>query len=452
MSNEVTTTQEDDDKYSDYMVDSGAEAQILCKVINTGSMAVLKVNCIDETYFAKYKAMYNFISEHDKKYGNVPDISTMAIKFPDFELFEVSESDKYLIENLSEQNLYRKACIVIKDIEPLLIKDSNQAVEFLMSQVPLLTQSTRLESVDIVADADVRLHEYEYLTENHEEVFTQTGFMELDEICGGWKRVELAFILGRPNNGKSWLLHRAALHARKQGKRVGIYSGEMEVSDVGYRIDTLESGISNTCLIRGNKAIKDKYTEYIDQLKKVETPIVIATQKEFNGRPGPAKIDAFIQKYNLDIVFIDQLSLMKDDKKSRDRRLTYENICQDLLDLTMRHQVPIVCAVQANRKTNEQEDDDKLPRLENIAESDSIGQIATKVIAMCQHEGRLWQKVVKNRNLALGPKLVYDWIIDKGVFTFNAEGTAEAQASEKGGMPPPKARRTKRDGKEMEAF
>lgn len=426
------------------MEDKGPECSILCKVLSSKSMMILNSNNIDGTFFVKYRPLYDFINEHVAKYGQVPDISTVAIQFPDFTIFDVQESDQYLVDTMYEQHLFRLSCITLKKLEPLLESDANKAVEFLQQEIPKLAGITPLNSFDLVKQSNIRLEEYESMLDKQDEFFIKTGFKELDDIMGGWKKEDIAIILGRPNQGKSWVLHAMALNAHNQGHRVGIYSGEMGKNDVGYRLDTLDSHISNTCLQRGNKVVHGSYKDYIEYLSQQENPIYITTQRDFNGRPTVAKLQSFIEKEKLDILFVDQLSLVSARTKSKDRRLQYEEIMQDFLDVTMRFQIPIICACQAGRKALEDDaEKDKLPRLEHIAESDAIGQVATRVVSMCQNEGNLLLKMCKNRNLALGPKIAYLWNIDKGMFEFNPEGGDMDSSSSEG---PAKKSPTRRRG------
>jgi replicative DNA helicase len=409
-------------EYEELMEDKGPECSILCKVLNTKSLTILNSNNIDETFFVKYRPIYDFIVDHASRYGQVPDISTISIQFPDFVIFDVQESDQYLVDTMYEQHLFRLSCVTLKKLEPLLQSDSLKAVEYLQQEIPKLAGITPLNTVDLVKNAPSRFEEYEKMIGNQTEYFINTGFPELDDIMGGWKQEEIAIVLGRPNQGKSWVLHKFALEAWKQGKRVGIYSGEMGKNDVGYRLDTLDSHISNTCLQRGNNVVHGAYKDYVNALQQQNIPIFITTQSDFNGRPTVAKLQSFIEKEKLDILFVDQLSLVQPSTKSRDRRLQYEEIMQEFLDVTMRFHVPIICACQANRKITEDDALDKLPRIEHISESDAIGQVATRVVSMCQQEGNLLLRMCKNRNLALGSKLAYLWNIDKGLFEFNEMG------------------------------
>lgn len=417
--------------FIDLMEDKGPECSILCKVLSSKSMMILNSNNIDATFFVKYRPLYDFIDEHVKKYKQVPDISTIAIEFPDFSIFDVQESDQYLVDRLYEQHVFRLSCITLKKLEPLLETDAQKAVEFLQQEIPKLANITPLNSFDLVEKSPIRLQEYEDMLDRQDEYFIKTGFSEFDEIMGGFKKNDLVILLARPNQGKSWILDKFALSAWHQGKRVGIYSGEMSKTDVGYRLDSLDSHISNTCLQRGNKAVHGAYKDYIDFLQKQEIPIFVTTQEDFNGRPTTAKLQAFIEKENLDILFCDQLYNVQPTTKSRDRRLQFEEVMQESLDITMRLGVPIIYACQAGRKALEDDGEkDKLPRLEHIAESDSIGQIATRVISMCQNDGNLVLKLVKNRNLALGDKVAYLWNIDKGLFEYNPEGTSSNSSEE----------------------
>lgn len=441
------------EEFVDLMEDKGPECSILCKVLATKSMMILNSNNIDGSFFVKYRPLYDFIVEHVSKYGQVPDISTVAIEFPDFTIFDVQESDQYLVDTMYEQHVFRMSCITLKKLEPMLQNNAQKAVEFLQQEIPKLANITPLNSFDLVEKSSVRLQEYEEMLDKQDEYFINTGFPEFDNIMGGFKKEDLVILLARPNQGKSWIVDKFALEAWHQGKRVGIYSGEMSKTDVGYRLDTLDSHISNTCLQRGNKAVHSNYKDYIEFLQKQEIPIFVTTQKDFNGRPTTAKLQAFIEKEKLDILFVDQLYSVQPTTKSRDRRLQFEEVMQESLDITMRLGVPIVYTCQASRKTvGEDAEKDKLPRLEHIAESDSIGQIATRVISMCQNEGNLLLKMAKNRNLALGDKVAYLWNIDKGLFEFNPEGVNSNIAGEGPKKVPASRRRGGMNRPESEVF
>ena len=94
--------------------------QILSKILATSDNSIVEDNLLTEEYFVGYENEYNFIQEHLKEYGNVPDKATFLAKFPDIELVEVTESDRYLVDTVREEYLYYKSVPVIQKAADLL--------------------------------------------------------------------------------------------------------------------------------------------------------------------------------------------------------------------------------------------------------------------------------------------------------------------------------------------
>ena len=57
--------------------------QIISKILSTGNDDILEANLLTEDYFEGYRDEYNFIEDHKRKYGNVPDKATFLAKFPE---------------------------------------------------------------------------------------------------------------------------------------------------------------------------------------------------------------------------------------------------------------------------------------------------------------------------------------------------------------------------------
>ena len=91
--------------------------QVLSKVIASKDISFLEDNLLTVDYFVGYEDEYNFITEHYKQYGNVPDKATFLSKFPQIELVEVTESDRYLVDTIREEYLYYKS---VPDLHTLL--------------------------------------------------------------------------------------------------------------------------------------------------------------------------------------------------------------------------------------------------------------------------------------------------------------------------------------------
>lgn len=404
------------------------ELQVLSRVLKERSASLLTLNGITEDYFITYPDEYSFIMNHLKEYGNVPDKETFLSKFSNFTLVDVTESDKYLIETFNEEHLYSLTVPVINKLADIIQTDSKAAVEYLQSQLPSLIQNNVVLGVDIVSQARERQREWQERRENKERFCIPTGFEELDEITGGWQRgEEFAVLFARTGQGKSWILIKTLEHAWRIGKRVGLIEPEMSAIKTGYRFDTLSGNISNSALIRGDDV--PDYEKYIEQLSKNEIPFFVASPKDFRRNITVSKLRAFIESNKLDILGVDGISYLKDERKQRgDNRTTgLTNISEDLMDLSIELKIPIIVVCQSNREGAK---DDDAPDLENIRDSDGIAYNASTVIAARQKGPGIELTIRKNRNGKSGDKLIYLWDIDKGTFQYIPNEEAERDNSE----------------------
>lgn len=397
------------------------DAQILSKVLDTGNIEIITHNGLNSEYFPNYAEEFRFILDHYRQYNVVPDKETFLSKFPDFTIIKVNEADSYLLDQLNENFLYNRMVPILKNVENILTKDedSRKAIEYLQQELPFLTSQLKIEAQDIVKNADIRVQELEKRKDG--KYFITTGFRELDNALMGWQRGEdLVTVMGRTNEGKSWCLLKFLESAWKEGYRVGLYSGEMSGIQVGFRFDTIYNNFSNTILTKGSQDI-DSYKEYVDGLKQKNSFFVI-TPEDMGGNCTITKLEAFIQKYKLDILGVDQYSLMDDEnfKPGQPLRMKYDNISKGLFQLSCKYHIPILAAVQANRASVSKDKKNKSegPKLEHISEADAIAHNSSRVIAMRQNEGNLEFEIVKNRIGGRNGKYLYRWLIDTGKFEY----------------------------------
>jgi replicative DNA helicase len=231
-------------------------------------------------------------------------------------------------------------------------------------------------------------------------------------------------IAARTGVGKSMMLCAIAAAASKQGLTVGIYSGEMSVDKVAYRIDTLLGKIDNRKISRGDLFYKDHYKNYLDSLKCANYgPIKVITP---NDIAGPATVDAlraFVEKEHLDILFVDQYSLLEDTSRARVAHEKVANISKAIKNLQVLKQIPIISVTQMNRTKNE----DKTQDTTQIALSDRIGQDATVLLMLDKQDTedpnyagyyKFTVNIVKSRDGGDGRKLDYLWDFNSGDYKY----------------------------------
>ena len=393
--------------------------QILNKVIQTGDIQLITKNALTEEYFVGYEPEFNFIIDHFNKYGKVPDKATFLDKFNEFNLIEVTETDKYLLDTLYEEHLYYKSVEVVQKVAELLKTNANDAVEYLHSQLPNLKIATSSEGTDIIKQADERYQTYLEKMNAKNPWYITTGFEELDDILNGWaKGEELVVLFARTGQGKSWVLAKTLTHAWQIGNRVGYISPEMSPTKIGYRFDTLLKNFSNRNLVWGKE--EPDYEQYINDLKTKENPFIVATPLDFEKKVTVTKLKHFCQTNKLDILGIDGITYLTDEryKKGDNKTISLTNISEDLMALSIELGIPILVVVQSNRGGVKDADSEGTPELENIRDSDGIAQNATKVIALRQTGAGLEFGIKKHRDGINGGKLIYYWDIDKGQFNY----------------------------------
>lgn len=187
--------------------------------------------------------------------------------------------------------------------------------------------------------------------------------------------------------------------------------------------------------MRGTIADGD-YKQYINDLEtnKELPPYIVVTPLDFGGKMlTVSKLRALIKEYKPDIVGIDQISLMEDERRGKgdQTRTQYTHIAQDLFNLSIEFSIPIVVDAQANRNKADM-DKPENPELADIGESDGIAQNSSRVISLVQTKAGLSLKITKNRYGENNKQLLYVWDIDNGIFSFVTEqledgDTVEAQ-------------------------
>lgn len=124
---------------------------------------------------------------------------------------------------------------------------------------------------------------------------------------------------------------------------------------------------------------------------------------------SPMQVAGEIEKYKPDIVFIDGVYLMNDDRKSNTDTEKVYHITADLKRIAKNYKIPIVINSQADKSTSTKTG----PELENISYAQSIGRDSDIVMAVYRTEmmytdKEMGLKVLKNREGTTG-KLLISW-------------------------------------------
>lgn len=397
--------------------------QIISRILQSRDCSIIETNQLTKDYFVGYENEYEFIVNHNREYGNVPDKATFLSTFPEIELVEVAESEEYLVNTIREEYLYYRSVPIIQQAAKLLKSDANKAAEYMLTEVKNLQPNYGIGGVDIIQNGEKRLEAYRDRRDNQDSWFFTTGFPELDDIIHGIQRTEELFVIvARVNQGKSWVLEKIMTHIWELGFNVGYISPEMGELSIGFRFDTLFKNWSNKDLMWGNKDFDEKaYAKYIEELKTHKNRFVVSTPEDFQRRITISKLRNYVKQYKLDALAVDGITYLADERAKRGdtKTISLTNISEDLMSLSIELNVPILVVVQANRGGVTDRDNDDTPELENIRDSDGISHNASKVLAIKQNnDGALVMQVKKQRNGKVMSKVNYQWSPNIGEFLY----------------------------------
>ncbi len=211
-----------------------------------------------------------------------------------------------------------------------------------------------------------------------------SGFEDLDNMLGGLQNSDLIILAGRPSMGKTALATNIAFNATKYFSKeedkgsVVMFSLEMSAEQIGLRILAEQSKIPSDKLRKGELNEKDSlelqntYQE-INNLNFYFDDSPNLTVSELRS-----KLRRYKNNYNIKLVLIDYLQLIKPEG-SRDNRVNeLSEITRNLKQLAKEFDLPVISLSQLSRQVENR--DDKRPLLSDLRESGSIEQDADVVM------------------------------------------------------------------------
>ena len=424
------------------------EQSLICKVLDAPDLEILHSNGVIAEMFLTSRDEVEFIINHYNTYKQMPDKVTFLGRFKEFQMLEVTESTDYLVYKLKEAYTYTKLAPIIQSTADLVREDSIKAIQYIKEQLESLQKevpvSRNKDGYDIVANAKDRLAEYKKRCEVKGLIGIPTGIDKLDELTNGWMwGEELVVVTGRTNVGKTWIGEYFAVVAWKLGYKILFYSGEMSKEMVGFRFDTLNKHFSNMGLLNGahtlgakrdtegGKFLQEDYENYINQLSQ-KSGFIVVTPDDFEGRkPNADEIKSLAIKHGSDMIVVDQLSLMSDKRRADTPRIAYNNISEDLFLVSKELKKPILLMAQANREAVKNRKKGESPELHDLAESDGVGQNATRVLSLSVIDGTLKISIKKNRYGMNNKEVLMIWDINTGYLDplVKKEDNPEAETS-----------------------
>ena len=350
----------------------------------------LKIFKVLEDFHQKQK---NISIETVKNY--IPDIQSNTLKGLSLQIDQIVFSKdifKNYLETLLELYLRRELFKITqsKNTEATSFETSNNVKDIFLDLEKKLfdlsnfnKDSYEFKDFATVTKSSIKLVEKAFKKKGKYSGVV-SGFNDLDNMLGGLQNSDLVILAGRPSMGKTALATNIAFNAAKfysseeEKGSVVMFSLEMSAEQIGLRILAEQSKIPSDKLRKGELtendsiALSETYKE-IHNLKFFFDDSPNLTVSELRS-----KLRRYKNNYNIKLVLIDYLQLIKPEGNKDNRVNELSEITRNLKQLAKEFDLPVVSLSQLSRQVESR--DDKRPLLSDLRESGSIEQDADVVM------------------------------------------------------------------------
>jgi len=372
------------------------ELRLLAKVIEEQDLRLLKDSHIEIDHFKTpdgqmiWRAISSYYNARATS-GLVPARSFIEKRYPDVPLPKREKTPlKALVEEFMTGHVRQELTLLADELTD--VRDPDEALRHLRQKCDELSRQRRISEDYILSDA---LTQVKTRYENAKNRVGYAGipypWRVLNEESGGVLDGEFVVLYGRPKSMKTWVLLSCACHAYDKGcRRVLVCTREMrpdQIMDrcvcilIGAPYSAFKKGLMHLIPVPEGGTMEDRFYELIGCMKSDEETcqlesghgkslIVTSDRADPNGG-GVQGLRQKVKDYSPDLLCVDAMYLMKDDREGKKSIKWYNQsaISQDIKDLALDTNIPIIGTNQAKRDSEEKSG----KAVSNISFSDSYG-------------------------------------------------------------------------------
>lgn len=387
------------------------EAFVISGVIEDGSVKKALQAGITRQDFVQFEEEWTWILEQHEHKRPI-NWRRFQQTFDDFEKVVSNERLQDLCLELKQESAFMAISSAIDQVGDELRPDNAiEKAEFLREIVTDIVRVHSPANDVILSDHKAYLKgvkELMLLRDAGIPVGIPTGIPTLDNHYGGLVNGRCLLILGRPGDAKSMFLAKLACSAFLDGRRVGLFSPEMNEVEHRARIATLISANEQVQEYLGlNKAFRNRalmdgkgfnyktLKRFWEWYESEPGEIILFNRQNRRQKMSPAYIDAKVDDYGLEMVVADPIYKMRSGEKLRGWE-ELQAITDMLCDMSEIHNMPVVMSNQAGRNLGNRGD---APHKDSSFNGDAPVQEADHVIGVkhVPDEKKLILRCTKNR-------------------------------------------------------
>jgi len=352
------------------------ENRVISKLLQEGSIRRAVERGITEEHFVERLGEYRFITEHFREYGRVPEVSTLLERFPDFQhVRELPEPVDYYLDALRRKREFGILSDSLIQASEVVSADPAQARTMLEGTIARIYADIAEVTDSLWSDGtSERLDDYERRARFHaagEVPGIPTPWDGMNALTMGLQDEHLVTVTGRPKRGKSWVMCLLAHHAISVGRRALFVSMEMSHGEILRRMDAIRFRLPYDALRHGSlgEEAAGRYASGLASLDDSAARLVVTSSTEWGARAGVTFVEAKIRQHGPDIVLIDGVYLMHDDRDGKTKTERLYNLTQDLKRVAKQAALPVVVSTQQGRTHARRE---RVGGLQGVQWSDSL--------------------------------------------------------------------------------
>lgn len=420
------------------------ERGFITRLLVEQDIEVVRENKITEKFFTgDSRNAFKYILEITSKTGELPTVRAFQRALPRYKLEKDSagevgtdENLLYWINELRRKVKHNTLADGVEEAAKLLNEGlEDEAEAFLRKKfyfVDLEVNNTG--GVNLKDDIDARKQEYERRVLNKGVTGIPTGIPFLDFMFKGLSEDTLTTMIASTGVGKTFMQVLIGSYAILNDYKVLQCVTEMSSRQMRDRYEAVLYGMTVGAFNMNefksgsfSPEMKRSYFNFLDEVMSgIDLPIETAE--------SPLQVEALVQKHKADLLLIDGVYLMNDDKGAESDWLRIANITRSLKQMIKRLHIAGFINTQADGKTSRKTG----PELGDIMYSQSIGQDSDNVFTayrtpLMYEDREICLKILKGREGGTG-KCMLSWDFTnmqfKEIYSEKAKGDFEAPPQE----------------------
>ena len=330
-------------------------------------------------------SVYAYLRQFVLDHGKVPEVETVT-QHVSITIPTTAEPPSYYLDHLKKRYLEDGLRNGVKEaneyLKPGGKKDPEAAFEVIketVSELHLAVQASHIYDFRHAYEPVLATYTQQVLGAGDYGI--QLGWHYLDSMIGGLVGGDLVSYVGRPQEGKTFNMLYSAHHVWEAQHKCPLFvTLEMASILIMQRTAAIHAHIPAMDLKVGDltSTAQEKLTAALKKAEDYEVPFWILDGQMMSTCDD---ISMVAQMVKPDVVFVDGAYMLGHPDKRLNRYQRVDAVCEQMKNLAIKMNIPVVCSWQFNRNAVKKKDGEPIG-LEDIAYSDEIGKISSVVLAL----------------------------------------------------------------------